>query len=108
MADTTSTAAAATDTVVRVGKGTHTHAANADGNTYCGSQGAYRGARRARSATSFMPAGTPVTCTKCNPAAAGEAPAAPAAEARVRCTNMVYGEVCGNMHRPSRGCAACE
>lgn len=61
-----------TDTarVVRIGTGRHTHIANADGNTDCGSQGARRGGARRKSSTSFLPAGTPVTCSKCDPAAA--------------------------------------
>lgn len=75
--------------VVRVGAGKHTHIANADGNTECGSQGARRGGRR-KSSTSFLPAGTEVTCTKCNADAPAGPPVEAPAPAAVNCGTCGY------------------
>jgi hypothetical protein len=50
--------------------------------------------------------GAEVTCRKCR-ASDAPVPAPVAVEERVRCTNVVYGEPCGNLHLPSKGCAMC-
>lgn len=58
----TNSAPAATETRVNIGRGTRVHRGNLDGNTYCGSQ--HR--MGSRSAVSFLPGDTAVTCTKCS------------------------------------------
>lgn len=87
---------------VRIGRnGTKVHRANADGNTYCGSQ------RRGNQGKTFLPADTPVTCVKCGAEAQTvEVAPAPVADEKVYCENghRVY-----DMEDFQKyGCARCE